>query len=66
MPPLTLICPHCGSEHPLETPVANPETRLTCAVCGHVASHAQWITKTEREFAALTLDRIKDISRQRG
>jgi hypothetical protein len=66
MPPLTLICSHCGSEHPIATPVPGPEALLSCVVCGHEASYAQWLTKTEREFAALTLDRMKDISRQRG
>lgn len=66
MPPLTLICSHCGSEHPLAAPAPDPDARLRCVVCGHEASYAQWLTKTEREFAALTKDRMKDVSRQRG
>ncbi len=66
MHPLVLICSHCGSEHPMSARVPDPASLLTCMVCRHTASHAQWVTKTERELAAMSFDRIHDVSRQRS
>ncbi|CAN5349899.1 hypothetical protein BH11PSE14_BH11PSE14_08240 [soil metagenome] len=46
--------------------IPDPASLLTCMVCRHTASHAQWVTKTERELAAMSFDRIHDVSRQRS
>lgn len=66
MQPIVLICSHCGSEHPMPARVPSPDALLTCVVCKHAATYTQWVTKTERELAAMSFDRIHDVSRQRG
>ncbi len=63
---LTLVCSHCGSERYLPPPVPAPNETLACTVCRHAATYAEWVSRTEREIAALTLDRIHDVSSRSG
>jgi hypothetical protein len=58
-----LICAHCGSDYAIEVSAPRPESLVTCGVCGHEGTFADWAASTERELSAQTDARIHDLAR---